>query len=271
MTPGEYLERTKKLLRLRNYSPRTQKIYLSCLRKYFEAGGLDHLGDESFIESYLLAQRERGLASQSVNLFLNAIKFFYHKVLANGTRIQIRFAKRSRRLPVVLSRMEIERLLMTVRNHKHRTMIALSYASGLRISELVNLRVGDVDLQQKFLMIRHAKGDKDRISLLAEGLFEDLQRYLIGRGATQFLFESEWGGALSSRSLQKVFARALLSAGILKPATFHSLRHSFATHLIEKGVNLRYVQQLLGHASIRTTEIYTHVSTQALQQIESPY
>lgn len=267
----ECIERTSKVLRLRNYSLRTQKSYLACLRRYLEWGGFKALGDQKVIEDFLLHQQDLGKAPQSVNLYLNAIKFFYHKVLRDGTRIQVRFAKRAKRIPVVLTREELQRIFTSVSNVKHRLMLSLSYSAGLRVSEVVNLKVQDVDIQQRILYVRHGKGDKDRVTIFSEKLSDDIQRVLWKKDAADFVFESERGGKLSTRSLQKVFTRALHASMIQKQATFHSLRHSFATHLIEDGVDIRILQKLLGHNNIRTTEHYTQVSKALLMDVVSPF
>lgn len=257
-------------LRLRNHSLRTRKNYLRCLREYFEAVGLEGVGDVDRIRRFLIKKQDEGKAPQTVNLSLNAIKFFYHQVLQDGTRIQLKFAKRTKKLPVVLSRQEVRMLLGAIRNVKHRTMIALAYGAGLRVSEVVKLRVQDVSLDERMLMIRSGKGNKDRMTILPVSLLDDLSQFVIGKQGSDVLFASERGGALSSRTAQKVFMRALEKAGIQKNASFHSLRHSFATHLLENGTDIRYVQSLLGHRSIQTTQIYTKVTKQMLKQVQSP-
>lgn len=267
----DYLRMLNDELRLRRYSPRTMKSYSQCLRVYFEyCGGNFELLDVERIRSFLLDMEGKGRASQTMNQYLNAIKFFYRHILKKPRPIDIRFAKRTRRLPVVLNRSEISRLLKVIRNRKHRLMVALSYSSGLRISELMNLRIQDLDLKELMITVRRGKGDKDRMTVFSESLVPDLLSQMALRDGKDYLFLSQWGGKLHSRSLQKVFQKALFTAHIKKKATFHSLRHSFATHLIEDGVNLRYVQELLGHKSIRTTQIYTKVAQKALRRVKSP-
>lgn len=155
-------------------------------------------------------------------------------------------------------------------NTKHRLLLALSYGAGLRVSEAVSLRIRDVDVDELTLHIKHAKGDKDRISVIPATAVTDLRGFLAGRNGAKYVFFSEQGGRLTTRTAQKIFEHALRKAGIQKPATFHSLRHSFATHLLENGVDVRYVQELLGHQNIRTTELYTHVTNPMLKKIKSP-
>ena len=149
-------------------------------------------------------------------------------------------------------------------------MITLAYGAGLRISEVMDLRVRDMLLDELTLHIKEAKGKKDCITLIPEKLKEDLRSLIAGKEGGDYVFASERGGKLSERTAQKVFERALHAAHITKPATFHSLRHSFATHLLENGVDIRYVQELLGHANIRTTQLYTQVTNPSLKNIKSP-
>ena len=149
-------------------------------------------------------------------------------------------------------------------------MVALTYGAGLRISEIINLRVQDIDFEQLTIHLKEAKGKKDRITILPEKLKSDLLNVIVEKDNKKYIFESNRGGKLNTRSVQKIFEKALKSAKIKKPATFHSLRHSFATHLLENGVDVRYVQELLGHANIRTTQIYTKATNPSLKNIKSP-
>ena len=266
-----WLEKAYQEMRLRNYSPKTVKNYLRCMKEYLAGvqGTMESFNEEK-LKSFLLKKHEKGYAAQTVNLYLNAVLFFYRAVLKQAIKSSIHFAKRSKKLPVVLSREEIERILGVVRNAKHRTMLALAYGAGLRVSEVISLRVMDIDFESNVINVRCAKGGKERVTMIPVKLKQILQNWVAVKTGEDYVFESERGGKLTSRTAQKVFESALAQAGITKPATFHSLRHSFATHLIERGVNLRYVQELLGHASVKTTERYTHVAKSALQTVESP-
>ena len=258
-------------LQLRNYSPRTIRTYIGAVRAY-----LLHKGDEvqipdiDHIKEYLLQKLRSHSSSRTVNVSLHAIQYFYADVLHVECKVGLKYAKTAQALPVVLSRAEIGALVCGVENVKHRTMISLAYGSGLRIGEVTSLRVRDIDIDQLVIHLRHAKGDKDRITIIPESLCDVLRAFCIGKTPDEFVFVSERGGGLCERSLQNVFARALLHAKILKHATFHSLRHSFATHLLENGTDIRYVQELLGHSNIRTTQRYTQVTNPALKHIKSP-
>jgi site-specific recombinase XerD len=157
-----------------------------------------------------------------------------------------------------------------ITNPKHRLLIALAYGAGLRVSETTNLKAKDINLDELTIHIKGAKGNKDRMSIFSEKLVASLKVIVALKQGNEFVFESNWGGKLDERSAQKVFEQALVKAGIKKEATFHSLRHSFATHLLENGTDVRYVQELLGHANIRTTQIYTKVTNPSLKKIKSP-
>ncbi len=267
----QYLEQTKNELRLRNYSPKTIKSYLDYLRDYFifKKTNLPKI-DENNIKMFLLNKKDKKYAPQTVNLYLNAIKFFYREVLKNHQKINIKFAKRTKKLPIILSRQEIQDIINSIKNLKHKLIIALAYGSGLRVSEVVNLRVKDINLDELTIHIKNSKGKKDRITILPEKIKNDLQILIAKKSPDDIVFISERGGKLSERTLQKIFENGLKNAKIKKDATFHSLRHSFATHLLENGTDIRYVQELLGHQNIRTTQIYTQVTNPNIKKIKSP-
>ncbi len=272
----DYLEKMEEELKLRNYSRKTIKSYLRCLQKYFDflsksSNIVKDLSSEEKVKKFLLQHQERGDAGQTINLYLNAIKFFYREILKSAEKIDLKFSKTSKRLPEVLSRGEIARLLASIENKKHKLLIALSYGAGLRVSEVVNLKVKDIYLDELTIHLREAKGKKDRLTIFSERLKNDLKTAMAGRNSNDYIFMSERGGKLTERTAQKVFENGLKKADIRKPASFHSLRHSFATHLLENGVDIRYVQELLGHANIRTTQIYTKVTNPCLKNIKSPF
>lgn len=270
----QYLDRTKEELKLRNYSQKTLKSYLGCLKEYFDFLScnetIKNLKSVEKVRKFLLNKQDKGRSGQTINLYLNAIKFFYRDILKSAEKIDLKFSKTSKKLPVVLLHSEIEKILEQIKNMKHRSMIALAYGSGLRVSEIMNLRVQDMNLQELTLHLKQSKGKKDRITVLPEKLKSDLLNLIVGKDSKNYIFESNRGGKLNIRSIQKVFENGLKSAKIDKPATFHSLRHSFATHLLENGVDVRYVQELLGHSNIRTTQIYTKVTNPSLKNIKSP-
>ena len=267
---NDYLEQVETELRLRNYSRKTIKSYILCLRDFLSVCKNPEKIDINFIKNYLLTKFNKGFSSQTVNLYLNAIKYFYRDVLKNYDKIDIKFAKRSLRLPVVLSREEINKMINILSNFKHKLLISLSYGSGLRVSEAINLKIKDIDFDELTIHIKGGKGNKDRITMFPESIRSGLREIAAAKRGSDYLFISERGGKLAERTAQKIFENSLKKAGIKKDATFHSLRHSFATHLLENGVDVRYVQELLGHRNIRTTQIYTHVTNPNLKNIKSP-
>lgn len=267
----ELLGKIKDELRLRNYSRRTIDAYLTCLTDYFKyIKTVTKDPDISLIKKYLLEKQDKQQSSQTINLHLNAIKYFYKEIFKSPVSIDLKFAKTSNKLPIVLSRKEIEKIISAIKNEKHRLLISLSYGSGLRVSEAVNLKVRDVNLEELTLHLKEAKGKKDRLTIFPEKLKADLAELTALQHGNEYLFESERGGKLTERTAQKVFENALIKSEIKKDASFHSLRHSFATHLLENGVDVRYVQSLLGHQNIRTTQLYTKVTNPAIRKIKSP-
>ncbi|MBT3348760.1 tyrosine-type recombinase/integrase [bacterium] len=266
------LEKTERILCLRNYSPKTRKAYLFSIKNYLSFSKEKGIQNKQMaIEAFLFEKYKRNQSPQTINLALNAIKFLYAAVLKDPQKIDLKFAKKSKRLPIVLSRAEIERIIESTENAKYKIMISLGYACGLRVSEVVDLKVSDLDIDELVVHIKEAKGKKDRISVLPEKLQNDLRNLIAGKNPKDFIFASNRGGNLTTTSLQKMFRKSIAKAKIQKPATFHSLRHSFATHLLENGVDVRYVQELLGHANIRTTQIYTQVTNPSLKNIKSPF
>ena len=191
----EYLEQTRQELKLRNYSFKTIKTYLSCLREYFDFKKINFEKiDEENIKQFLLNKQSKNYSSQTVNLYLNAIKFFYREVLKIPQKINLKFAKRSKKLPIVLSREEIKNIIDVIRNPKHKLIISLAYGAGLRISEVVSLKVKDINLEELTIHLKNAKGKKDRITIFSEKIKNDLQNLIAGKNLDDYLFESERGG-----------------------------------------------------------------------------
>ncbi len=269
-TMNDFVEQMKIELTLRNYSPKTIKSYYRCVREFSAFLKGAEPDDGVAAREFLIAQKSRPIAAQTFNLYVNALRYLYKNILKKFLRIEIKSARRPTRLPVALTKSEVEAAINSINNIKHRLLVSLSYGAGLRVSESVNIRVCDVNIEESTLFIHEAKGRKDRITIIPKKLINDVIQFMAGKKPHDPLFDSERGGKLSSRSAQKVFERARIKAGITKAATFHSLRHSFATHLIENGVDIRHIQELLGHASIITTQRYTHVARKTLKLITSP-
>jgi site-specific recombinase XerD len=267
----EFLSKIANELKLRNYSRKTIKSYTACLADYFRyIKNVTKDPNVALIKKYLLEKFDKKQSPQTINLYLNAIKYFYREICKNNIPIDLKFAKTANKLPVVLSRAEIAEIINSIANQKHRLLISLSYGSGFRVSETINLKIKDINLEELTIHIKGAKGNKDRMTIFPEKLKSDILNIMTLRDKDNYVFESERGGKLTERTAQKVFEKALFNAKIHKEASFHSLRHSFATHLLENGVDVRYVQELLGHQNIRTTQIYTHVTNPRIRNIKSP-
>ena len=261
-------------LKLRNYSHKTLKAYRSCLRSfiaYFSPRHPRELTNED-IRSYLLYLIEKKLAASTINQVFNALRFLYVELYKMPFTIgNIPRPKNEKKLPNVLSQEEVLKIFSHVDNLKHKTLLMLIYSAGLRVGESVRLKISDIDGQRKMIHLHSAKGKKDRYTLLSDAVLETLRLYYKEYKPKEYLFEGQGERKhLSERSIQEVFHRAVKLAGIKKPISVHGLRHSFATHLLESGVDLRYIQELLGHSSSKTTEIYTHVSKKSLGKILNP-
>lgn len=273
MTIIEELERE---LLQRNYSPNTIKTYKSEMLSFVNSRYYILPLDKQLIMDYLLHLKAKNLSLSRQNQAINAIKFYLEKVRGSKREFyNIERPHTEKRLPVILSLAEITRLLGTIKNQKHHTIIKLIYACGLRVGELVNLELRDIMSDHMKIHIRCSKGRKDRFVPINEELLEDLRSYYRSYRPKKFLFEGQLRvGAMppkySDSSIRKIFYRALQKARIYKRVKLHGLRHAYATHLLEHGIDLRYIQTLLGHSSSKTTEIYTHVSKKKLNNIPSP-
>ena len=247
----------------RNYSNKTIRAYMHAISLFFQYVGTDDLfvGVENRVKRFLVVHSGRGCAPKTLHVYLSAIKFFYGQIVKLPERIEVRFPKPRRRLPVVLSRVEMAKIINGINNLRHRMIIALAYGAGLRVSEVVGLLIADLDFENNSIHIRNGKGKKDRRTILPAELHRNLSTLCVDRPASEPLFSSMRGKKIAVRTLQLIFEKALEREGINKNATFHSLRHSFATHLLEEGVHIRYIQTLLGHSNLKTTELYTHVAT----------
>ncbi len=268
--------RFEKWLLSKRYSKSTIKTYCDALRVFFTYHkniSIQHITMQHIIQfnnEYIIG---RSLSISYQNQFVNALKLFYLIIRNTNFIIEnIARPRREYRLPNVLSKEEVKLLLNILINLKHRTMLCLLYSCGLRSGELLNLQPIHIDSKRNIILIKQSKGKKDRIVPLSSKILEMLREYYRLYKPQTYLFEGQnIGEKYDSRSLQLVLKQAVKKAGIQKPVTLHWLRHSYATHLLESGTDLRYIQELLGHNSSKTTEIYTHVSTKNIQHIKSPF
>ena len=269
------IEALRREMVIRNYSPKTITVYTSCVRSaetYFRPTLLKDIGSED-IRDYLLHQIEqKKLSAGTISQIINSLRFLfielYKRPFAIGT---IERPKRDKKLPVVLSLEEVKVILEGLGNLKHRMMLMIVYSAGLRVGEMVKLKPADIDGERKLIHVRGGKGKKDRYTILSEVVLDVLRDYWKAYKPKTWLFEGQMPGQpYSIRSAERVFELAAKKAGIWKDVSIHSLRHSFATHLLEQGTDIRFIQELLGHSSVRTTEIYTHVSRKQIATLRSP-
>ena len=268
--PDEYLLKLREL----RYSESTLKVYKSSFEefinyyKHTEPSAITETMIKSFLQ-YLVIERK--VSSSLQNQAINAIKFYFEKVLKGPRKVYlIDRPNKERTLPIVLNEQEISALLKSISNIKHRAIVMLAYSSGMRLGELTNIRVKDIDSQRMQIRVEQGKGKKDRYTILSKKLLETLREYFKKYQPKEWLFEGASGEQYSGRSIQTIVKEASKKAGIKKKVGVHTLRHSFATHLLENGTDLRYIQSLLGHESSKTTEVYTHVTTKGFDQIKSP-
>ena len=260
-----------KILLNRNYSPRTLEIYINCLKSFFSSiPKAESDIHEDDVLDFLLNLQKKGRAPKTINLYKESIKTYFMLIHNKKFSVATKFSKEAKKLPVILSRSELQAIFDYCSNQKHRLILMLAYSAWLRISEVRNLRFCDIDFKEGMIHIKSAKGKKDRVTILSPKITKELERFCNNKRLDDIVFESERWWMLHQRTLDHIFWNAIKKAGINKPATFHSLRHSFATHLLENGTDIRYVQALLWHANIRTTQIYTQVTNPALQNIRSP-
>jgi site-specific recombinase XerD len=260
-------------MRSRKYSPKTRKAYLYFNRELCLAAGKgpeEMTGED--IKAYLAGmEQEKNAAASTMNLAVSAFKFFYGEVLKRPIVREQRRPRQDQKLPAVLSKSEIRRMLECEMNLKHRLLLALVYSSGLRVSEVVALKARHIDFARKSLLVSGGKGRKDRYTMLSDTAAAFLKEYAAVQDTDTWLFPGvPREKHLSIRSAQRVFDHALARAGIKKDVSIHCLRHSFATHLLEGGTDIRFIQNLLGHTSIRTTERYTHVARRKALAVPSP-
>ena len=260
-------------LKLRRFAPQTQCNYVRCIEHYAEFFGkpVDELGLEDVRTFLLYLVTEAEVSLGLLRHYVSALRFLYRVTLAMPwSNEQIPYPRRDHHLPWIPTREEIMRLLDAVPNIKHRAALMTCYAAGLRVSEAVSLRLSDLDSQRMLIFVHDGKMRKDRMVPLSKTLLDFLRVYWKAVRPVDWLFPGRYGHHLSKRVLQTVCLRARRTAGIRQPLTVHSLRHAFATHLYEAGTNLRSIQVVLGHASIKTTTIYMHVSPTEIQKITSP-
>ena len=257
----------------RNYSSKTIKQYIHYNKDFirFIKKSSDEIESDDINKylAYLSDTLKRSVST--LNTAYSSLKFYYKEKVKNNYFNLKNRPRSSKKLPDILSRNEIKKIIEVTKNLKHKLLISLTYSAGLRVSEVVKLKYTDLDFERNVIFVRQSKGKKDRIAIFSKSIKSMVSEYIKKYRPTIWLFEG-WSSEthLSIRSAQKIFEKSKQLAFIKKEVSIHCLRHSFATHLLEKGVEIRYIQKLLGHSNLKTTEIYTHVAKNKLEQIESP-
>ena len=261
-------------LKLKQYSSNTIKQYLSeflHLLILLKAFSVEALTPKRLKDYFLYCLKEEKMGERKMNGKINAIKFYFEQVLHRPKMFfDIPRPKKPQTLPKTLSKKEVKRIIAATTNLKHSVALQLCYGMGLRVSEVVNLKVADVDSERMVVYIKGAKGKKDRVVPLPVSILPLLRRYYLDYRPTTYLLEGQYGGQYSKASTQNIFKTAMRKARVYKRVGIHGLRHSYATHLLEAGADMRFIQELLGHNSIKTTQIYTKVTPRSLSNIASP-
>ncbi len=267
--PTSYLDK----LELRKYANNTVKTYVTSFEtfiNYYISKDLVSI-NESDVRKYILKLVQEDKSNAYINSAINSIKFYYESVLGMPNRFyEIERPRKEKKLPKILSKEDVLSIIANTNNLKHKCIVSLLYSSGIRRNELVNLKITDIDSKRMLIRIEAAKGNKDRYTLLSHSLLEDMREYYKQYKPEKYIVEGMYGKQYSGQSIGKIVLNAAEKAGIKIPVSPHMLRHSFATHLLEAGVDLRQIQVLLGHSSSKTTEIYTHVATTTFKKIKNP-
>lgn len=270
----KYSKIFKQKLEIARYSESTIKTYISTLATFFKTlhGVSVEEVDESIIQNYIYSEiKEKNISQSYQKHILGSIKLFYEVMFNRKFSLSHLYPKRvEHSLPKYINKEDVLKMLSLTENLKHKSIISLLYGCGLRVSELVNLKITDIDSTARIISIIQSKGKKDRYVMLPQSVLPLLREYFKNCTPKFYLFEGSEGEKYSSRSIQQVVKQAAMKAGIHKTVTPHILRHSFATHLIESGTDIRYVQELLGHNSLLTTQIYTHITDLTKRKIQSP-
>ena len=259
------LEKLKRELEIRNFSGKTIKSYVYATENFLNYTKNKSLNEDSLKDYLQVLIKKQNPSTVSSNI--SAIEFFFEKVLNN--RIKLPHPKRNKTLPEILTKDEIKKLIDVTNNIKHKLIIKLLYGCGLRVSGLINLRKEDFNFNESLLKIKLAKGRKDRFVKIPASLKEEISKY-IDLMNSEIVFQSARGGKLATKTIQLIIKNAARKTDIKKEVYPHLLRHSFATHLLDQGIDLRIIQKLLGHSDIKTTQIYTQISQQSIKNIKSP-
>lgn len=269
----ELLKKFRHRLIISGYSAQTQKVYFYYLKIFVAqcSKPIDGVERDDIID-FLAERKENEKASNATLALIHAsLRFFFHEVLNKKIVDDIKTPKKAKKLPTVLTRQEVRALINTAKTKRNRLFIQFLYSTGCRVSESVKLQTVDLNLKERTAMVKGGKGNKDRMIILSKEWIKEVKKYLKRKKVkTPFVFSKKNGKPFSTDTVQRIVNKAAKKAGIEKHVTPHTLRHSYATHLLEAGENIRKIQELLGHSSLNTTQIYTQVSTQELKKVQSP-
>ena len=264
----DILNKLRDELKIRGFSQLTVRNYCFFVDKFLKKTNKNTSDlNEDDVRSYLASLFDTK-SKNTIMLAIASLKFFYTQILGKDS-FSIKTPKKDKKLPEVLTKEEIKKLIDSADNVKSRLIISLLYSSGLRVSELVNLKLNDLNLDEKTGWVRKGKGNKDRLFTIAANLAEKLKEYLSGKENFKYVFSKD--KPLTTRNIQKIIKGLRQRTGINKKVTPHTLRHSFATHLLEQGTDIRLIQTLLGHSSLNTTQVYTHISSEQIKKVKNPF
>lgn len=268
-----HLVKFRSELLIAGYSKRTLKMYLLYVKDFldFTKKLIKEISRDDIVVYMAHMKEERGTCNATLALVLASLKYFFHNYLNMKIVDDIKSPKKAKKLPITLSREEIKSLIHSVKRGRDRLIVEFLYSCGVRVSEAVKIKIADINLKERIATVSGGKGNKDRIIILSKDWCRDVKKYLDRKKIkSDFVFSKKNGKPISSDTVQRIIRQATKKAGINKQVTPHVLRHSFATHLLEAGENIRKIQELLGHSNLSTTQIYTHVSTEQLKKVRSP-
>jgi len=275
MKRSELIDNYTKFLKLKNYSLRTEKSYIHHLNIFLDfisSSKINNINEHVLLDYFITLKEKRNFSYSSMKQALASVRFLFLDVLKKEIDFDFFIKiKKPESLPNILSVEELRKIINSIANLKHRAIISTIYSCGLRLSEAINLKIQDIDSSSMTVKIVNAKGKCDRVVMLSEKLLNLLREYFKEYKPKVYLFEGQNGGKYSARSIQKIFNKAVKKVGIKKKVTVHTLRHSFASHLLDNGTDIRFIQELLGHKHLSTTQIYTHINPVSVKKIKSPF
>ena len=270
----KYLQQTRDEIIITGYSDKTLKMYLCYLEDFFQKipKPVNEIAREDIVKYLAIKREKENLSNASLSLIHASLKFFFETILKNKIINEIKIPKKEKKLPTVLTPKEVKALIKASKAGRDRTIIEFLYSTGVRVSECAKMKIANLDLHEGVARVQGGKGKKDRIIILSKKWIHNLKKYLKRKKIpSEFVFSKKNGTPITSDTIERMVKKYAIKAGINKKVTPHTLRHSFATHLLEGGADLRLVQEMLGHVDIATTQIYTHLDTSYLQEVHRSF